>query len=1430
MAKITRGTEHLGHAFRFRATPQPTPGESRLAEVENRHGVDAAAQARVSELDLRAKEAHFRWSMCIADPNTSVRGAWGRVGKLVGLSFHLKMLQLRRYFWARPLAKYRRPFAVQGVGPLGLWFAVIALFWAATAVPAQASSQAITYDAQGNLISAISTVALAPPAIVAQPLGQLAKVGARVSFSVVAAGTPPLAFVWRFNGNPISTAANPSAGTSTLVLNNLAAGDFGTYSVVVSNSTNTATSNSAALQLDSVGDGIPDSWKAANFGVNWQSNPNSAANADPDGDGLTNAEEYADGTDPNITASHFYRLTVAGGAVAVQPSAPRYAPGAAVTLTALPVGDMQLTTWSTQDLIANSAPFTTSANPLVLTMNTNFAVTALFGALPLERPAVFTPSFTSNNHNARAEYFLTQADGRIVTAGTFDALAGVPHSNLARLNTDDTLDTSFNPSVNNGIVSVIQQTDGKLVIGGYFSVVNGVSRAYLARLNSDGSLDTTFTANCDNLVRQISYRASDGKLMVVGGFIHVNSVLSPGVVRLNADGSVDGAFAVGSGANTTAYCVAWQPDGKAVIGGDFTSFNGTAVNYIARLTSTGTLDPSFIASADGSIYQIARRPSDGDLWVAGNFGTIDGVTRRGLARLRASDGSLDPSVNVGSGLVNAAVGTTGLALQADGKVVIGGNFAGYNGSSQYYLARVNPDGSLDAGYTFGGTGLDSAVIGVGLDSTGNTLIGGAFNFINGAPHLGLARLLAANGNLDPAFNVNASYYSQTYAIATQSNGATLVGGPFNVVNGVYRSRVARLNPDGTLDTAFNLGLGLDQNYAASVAAGADGKVVIGGAFTTVNGQPNERVARFNADGSLDSGFQSPGSTNNDVSTVAFQRDGKVLLGGYFTTCRGVQRPHVARLNADGTLDSNFIPQTNDRVRVIVVQPDTRILLAGDFTTCNGVATGSIARLNADGSLDATFAPPVPNNLTAALVLQPDGKILAGGRFTSLLASNVIANRVARLNSNGAVDPGFHIGAGYGANGDVLGLAQQSDGHIVLGGNFSAVNNTNVFGFARLTADGSLDTSSSFFQSGVNNQVFTVATQPSDAIVAGGIFTAVGDQPRLAYARFVTAATLLPGAITVSPPGPAFATGAVVTLSITPGSAGPAISGVAFEYSADGVQFQSLGVASPGAAGAWSLTGVALPPGLTFFRALVTDQATRLARSNLAGPFTTPPVVTSALSATAYAGVPFSFQVSASNPLTHFTATGLPAWAAATFDANLGALSISGTPNAPGVTSATLTPANVAGNTSTMLTLTVFNRFASWAGQNFNAAELNNPNLSGPSGDATGAGIANLFKYAFRIPPHLLGLPAGLPVAGVQRFNGIDYLTLTYTHDQSATDVALTVEVSTDLTTWNAGAGYTVEVSRTDNGNGSETVVTRDVVPQLAAAHRFIRLEGTQIAP
>ena len=180
-------------------------------------------------------------------------------------------------------------------------------------------------------------------------------------------------------------------------------------------------------------------------------------------------------------------------------------------------------------------------------------------------------------------------------------------------------------------------------------------------------------------------------------------------------------------------------------------------------------------------------------------------------------------------------------------------------------------------------------------------------------------------------------------MALQQDGKVLIG-----IWGYGYNQIARLNSDGSMDTTFNAGTGLN-NLPCSVVAQADGKVLIGGFFTAVNGTNRNGIARLNANGSLDSSFNPGTGTDGYVLSVALQPDGKVLIGGSFTTVNGTNRSNIARLNANGSLDSTFNPGAGAHgiVRSIVLQADGNLLIGGDSTIVNGVARPHLARLYGD---------------------------------------------------------------------------------------------------------------------------------------------------------------------------------------------------------------------------------------------------------------------------------------------------------------------------------------------------------------------------------------------------------------------------------------------------------------------------------------------------
>ncbi|HQI70853.1 MAG TPA: delta-60 repeat domain-containing protein, partial [Bacteroidales bacterium] len=277
-----------------------------------------------------------------------------------------------------------------------------------------------------------------------------------------------------------------------------------------------------------------------------------------------------------------------------------------------------------------------------------------------------------------------------------------------------------------------------------------------------------------------------------------------------------------------------------------------------------------------------------------------------------------------------------------------------------------------------------------------------------------------------------------YTTSLQSDGKIIIAGSFTYFNGSSRRRIARLNTDGSVDITFDPGSGASQNstiYTTSLQS--DGKIIIGGNFTSYNQVQRSRVARVNIDGTLDATF-NPGSgtgMNSTVYTSVVQSDGKIIIGGYFSSYNTKSRNCIARVSNNGSLDTTLNPGTgaNNTIYAVAVQADGKILIGGSFTTFNGTSINRIARLNADGSLDASFNPGTGASGTVrTIALQNDGKIIIGGNFNSFNGTTV--NRIARLNSDGTVDNSFV--AGNGASANVRKAVVQTDGKIVIGGEFT----------------------------------------------------------------------------------------------------------------------------------------------------------------------------------------------------------------------------------------------------------------------------------------------------------------------------------------------------------------------------------------------------------
>lgn len=662
----------------------------------------------------------------------------------------------------------------------------------------------------------------------------------------------------------------------------------------------------------------------------------------------------------------------------------------------------------------------------------------------------FVPSF-----NAEVRWIVVQPDGNILVCGTFTSYAGSPCPSLVRLEPDGTLDPTFDISGGPSTASVehiVLQADGKILVAGMFTSWSGVPRPGLVRLNADGTVDAGFVPGIDPdaVIDRVAVQA-DQKILA-SGLYSIMGTTYVSVVRFFSNGAVDPSFSVQIGSPMGIGDIVPLADGRILLSGSFTAVNGTPTGRLTRLTNNGSIDPTFMLGGgfNGPVLTMVRR-SDGKIMVGGNFTEVSGVARARLARLEVN-GELDLTFDPGAG-PDLPVQT--LHAHSSG-VFIGGEFTAYDGDYFRSFGQLTTTGIRDATFAtpggLNGTGAGSFVPQVRalltLPDESILVAGSEFVAYNGTPVSGLFRILP-DGSLDPSFNAPSSM-GAVFCMARQTDGRVLLGGSFTSYNGVPRNRIARIMPDGTLDLSFDPGSGASGTVHA-IALQADGKVLIGGAFTSVDGTPSTRLARLLPDGSLDDTFTATAA--NTVDAFAVQPDGRILVGGAFTNVNGQSRNRIVRLMADGSLDGSFDIGTgaSNRVRCLYLYPDGRVLVAGDFSSYQGVPRSSILRLLPDGSLDPSFSPgPVSNAIDddiLALAVQPSGRMLIGGDFT--LVSGVPRARIARLMPSGELDPSFDPGTGAARPVDAFALL--SSGDVIAGGRFVAMDDIGRNRIARLFA-------------------------------------------------------------------------------------------------------------------------------------------------------------------------------------------------------------------------------------------------------------------------------------------------------------------------------------------------------------------------------------------
>lgn len=386
-------------------------------------------------------------------------------------------------------------------------------------------------------------------------------------------------------------------------------------------------------------------------------------------------------------------------------------------------------------------------------------------------------------------------------------------------------------------------------------------------------------------------------ISTVGKTFKTNSVTSSSRIAriVLADMVIDGTFNAGSGFNTSAQshmAIAEQTDGKIIVGGYFTTYNGTSVNRIVRLNPNGTIDTTFNIGIgfNGGVEDI-KIQADGKILVCGFFNSYNGTTKNRIVRLNAN-GSIDSGFSIGSGFNYQA---DRIAIQSDGKILVGGQFLTYNGSIARGLCRLNTNGSLDTGFNSGGLGT--------YDS----------------------------GTSSVAYDV--------FGLEIQSDGKIMICGFFPKYNGTTVNGICRVNTNGTLDTSFVMGTGFGgtNRLARNLKIQSDDKILVTGMFTSYNGSTANRLIRINTDGTIDGSFDAgTGLNDNGGQYISLQTDGKLIVGGEFSMYDGTPRQNIVRINTNGTIDNNDGLSFNAKV-VRTLISSTKIYALGAFLTTTSLA-------------------------------------------------------------------------------------------------------------------------------------------------------------------------------------------------------------------------------------------------------------------------------------------------------------------------------------------------------------------------------------------------------------------------------------------------------------------------------------------------------------
>jgi uncharacterized delta-60 repeat protein len=631
--------------------------------------------------------------------------------------------------------------------------------------------------------------------------------------------------------------------------------------------------------------------------------------------------------------------------------------------------------------------------------------------------------------NANARTLKCQTDFKTIFGGDFTTWSGASVPRIIRVNSSGSRDTTFNAGTgpNASVYGVDVQSDGKVVAVGTFSSYSGSTRNYITRINANGTVDNTFNIGTGfNSPSNVIKITGDGKILVGGDFqTYSGSVFGSNnrIVRINSDGTRDTTFNIGTGFNSTVSNLFLQNDSKILVIGAFTTYSGSTVNRIVRLNSDGTRDTTFNMGSGLNTWRSSTdaggigQASNGTIYVNGAFATYSGSMVNGIIGLN-NDGTINNTFNtsgstIGYSTTDISTNYGSFLVISGSSVITIGSFTSYRSIPTNGIISLTPSGNRSSQFNTG-IGFNSPPF-FSLDTQdGSILFSGFFTLYNNfTVNSGIIKL-TSSGSRDTTFNPGTNNFTVYSGYLTGSQ--YVLAGNSSTYSGSAVNRIVRVNSNGTRDTTFNSGTGAN-NVIYTISSQSDGKIIAGGAFTSYSGSSNNNIVRINPDGTKDTTFNIGTGLNNPPYDLKIQSDQKIIVVGAFSTYSGSisGQDRIIRLNSNGTKDTTFNIGTgfNGSPAGIFLQSDGKIIVVGSFTTYRGSSSNRIVRINPDGTRDTTFNPGTGLSLTnfpngqgnTFLSFAENGSFYLGGTMFSLYSGSAVGN-IVKITSNGSIDPSF----------------------------------------------------------------------------------------------------------------------------------------------------------------------------------------------------------------------------------------------------------------------------------------------------------------------------------------------------------------------------------------------------------------------------------------